>query len=140
MTTLAHFIKSKRKEVQLTQEEFAERTGVALTVIRKIEQGKTNLQLDKVNLVLKMFGHELTIQRIDSFKPATLETVFGKLFDDGLITQDELHALSSEFAHHYPFNSTGVFENNRAKRIRMEIENMLYKNQLGAPYLKDYLV
>lgn len=45
--------------MNLTQEEFAERTGVALTVIRKIEQGKTNMNLDKVNLVLKMFGHEL---------------------------------------------------------------------------------
>jgi hypothetical protein len=33
---------------------------VALTVVRKIEQGKTNLNMDKVNLVLKMFGHELT--------------------------------------------------------------------------------
>jgi hypothetical protein len=32
---------------------------VALTVIRKIEQGKTNLNMDNVNLVLKMFGHEL---------------------------------------------------------------------------------
>lgn len=43
----------------MTQEEFAERAGVALTVIRKIEQGKTNLNMDKVNLVLNMFGHEL---------------------------------------------------------------------------------
>lgn len=43
----------------MTQEEFAERTGVALTVIRKIEQGKTNLNMDRVNLVLRMFGHEL---------------------------------------------------------------------------------
>ena len=59
MKTLAEFVKERRKEVNLTQEEFAERTGVALTVIRKIEQGKTNLNLDKVNLVLNMFGHEL---------------------------------------------------------------------------------
>lgn len=43
----------------MTQEEFAERAGVALTVIRKIEQGKTNLNMEKVNLVLKMFGHKL---------------------------------------------------------------------------------
>jgi transcriptional regulator with XRE-family HTH domain len=45
--------------VNLTQEEFAGRTGVALTVIRKIEQGKTNLNMDSVNLVLSMFGHAL---------------------------------------------------------------------------------
>lgn len=59
MKGIAKFVKERRKEVNLTQEEFAERAGVALTVIRKIEQGKTNLNMDKVNLVLSMFGHEL---------------------------------------------------------------------------------
>ena len=59
MKVLSDFVKERRKEVNLTQEEFAARTGVALTVIRKIEQGKTNMNLDKVNMVLKMFGHEL---------------------------------------------------------------------------------
>ena len=59
MMTLAEFVKGKRNEVKLTQEVFAERAGVALTVIRKIEQGKENLQLEKVNQVLKMFGHTL---------------------------------------------------------------------------------
>lgn len=59
MKQLAEFVKERRKEVNLTQEEFAERTGVALTVLRKIEQGKKNLNMDKVNLVLRMFGHEL---------------------------------------------------------------------------------
>ncbi len=57
--SLADFVKERRRGVNLTQEEFAERAGVALTVVRKIEQGKTNLNMDKVNLVLRMFGHEL---------------------------------------------------------------------------------
>lgn len=59
MKALAEFVKEKRKKANLSQEEFAERAGVALTVIRKIEQGKGNLNLEKVNQVLKMFGHEL---------------------------------------------------------------------------------
>lgn len=59
MKQLAKFVKERRKEVNLTQEQFAERAGVALTVLRKIEQGKTNLNMDKVNQVLRMFGHEL---------------------------------------------------------------------------------
>ena len=59
MKSLADFVKDKRSEVNLTQEAFAERAGVALTVIRKIEQGKENLNLEKVNQVLKMFGHTL---------------------------------------------------------------------------------
>jgi transcriptional regulator with XRE-family HTH domain len=53
----AHF--GKESYQFITSEEFAERSGVALTVIRKIEQGKTNLNMDKVNLVLHMFGHIL---------------------------------------------------------------------------------
>jgi y4mF family transcriptional regulator len=60
MKTLSEFVRDKRKEANLTQEEFAERAGVALTVVRKIEQGKENLNLERVNQVLKMFGHVLT--------------------------------------------------------------------------------
>ncbi|MDO6470235.1 helix-turn-helix domain-containing protein [Maribacter sp. 1_MG-2023] len=59
MKELAEFVKERRKRVNLTQEEFAERAGVALTVVRKIEQGKTNLNLARVNHVLEMFGHTL---------------------------------------------------------------------------------
>ncbi len=59
MKTLATFVRERRKGANLTQQEFAERAGVALTVIRKIEQGKTNLNMDSVNQVLRMFGHEL---------------------------------------------------------------------------------
>ncbi len=59
MKYLAEFIKEKRKEEKLTQEEFADRAGVALTVIRKIEQGKENLNMSSINQVLKMFGYIL---------------------------------------------------------------------------------
>jgi len=59
MKALDSFLKEKRKQAGFTQLEFAERAGVALTVIRKIEQGKGNLQLEKVNHVLSMFGHTL---------------------------------------------------------------------------------
>ena len=59
MDTIADFVKNRRKHVGLTQEEFADRAGVALTVVRKIEQGKENLSLSKVNQVLRMFGHEV---------------------------------------------------------------------------------
>ena len=59
MSQLSHFVKTRRKLSGLTQEEFAERAGVALTVIRKIEQGKENLSLAKVNHVLQMFGQVL---------------------------------------------------------------------------------
>jgi y4mF family transcriptional regulator len=59
MKHLSQFVKQRRKKLNLTQVEFAEKAGVALTVIRKIEQGKENLSMAKVNQVLIMFGHIL---------------------------------------------------------------------------------
>lgn len=59
MNEISDFVKKRRKQLNLTQEEFAEKAGVALTVVRKIEQGKENLSLLKVNQVLHMFGHVL---------------------------------------------------------------------------------
>jgi y4mF family transcriptional regulator len=59
MNLIADFVKKRRKQSGLTQEEFALKAGVALTVIRKIEQGKENLSLSSVNQVLLMFGHVL---------------------------------------------------------------------------------
>lgn len=59
MNALSNFVKNRRKQLRLNQEELAEKAGVALTVIRKIEQGKENLSLAKVNQVLRMFGHVL---------------------------------------------------------------------------------
>ena len=59
MHLISTFVKNRRKQLKLTQEEFANKAGVALTVIRKIEQGKDNLSLSKVNQVLNMFGHVL---------------------------------------------------------------------------------
>ncbi len=57
MNSITQFVKTRRKQLKLTQEEFALKAGIALTVIRKIEQGKGNLSLSKVNQVLQMFGH-----------------------------------------------------------------------------------
>ncbi len=68
MKHLSKFLKEKRKENNLTQEEFAERAGVALTVVRKIEQGKENLNLERVNQVLRMFGHVLAPVKEQDFK------------------------------------------------------------------------
>jgi len=53
------FVKIKRKSVNLTQKELAEKAGVGLRLVRDIEQGKTNLNMAGVNQVLALFGHEL---------------------------------------------------------------------------------
>ncbi len=66
--SLSQFVKQKRKDSGMTQEEFAQKAGVALTVIRKIEQGKTNLSMAKVNQVLLMFGYALVPANIKETK------------------------------------------------------------------------
>jgi y4mF family transcriptional regulator len=66
---LQRFLKEKRKQSGYTQAEFAERAGVALTVIRKIEQGKGNLNMETVNHVLLMFGHTLAPVPAKSVEP-----------------------------------------------------------------------
>ena len=53
------FIKAKRKQLNLTQSELAEKAGVGLRFVRELEQGKTTLRMDKVNQVLRLFGSEL---------------------------------------------------------------------------------
>lgn len=62
---IGRFVSERRKAAGLTQEQFAEKIGVALTVVRKIEQGKTNINLDGLLDVLSMFKHTITIKRIE---------------------------------------------------------------------------
>jgi y4mF family transcriptional regulator len=59
MKEIAEFIKKKRKQLKLTQPELAARAGVGLRFIRELETGKETLKLDKVDSVLKLFGHTL---------------------------------------------------------------------------------
>ncbi|MFT4022719.1 MAG: type II toxin-antitoxin system Y4mF family antitoxin [Flavihumibacter sp.] len=57
--TLSRFIKEKRKQARLSQPALAAKAGVGLRFVRDLEQGKATLKMDKVNQVLKLFGHEL---------------------------------------------------------------------------------
>jgi len=56
---LIQFIKQRRKQLNLTQEDLAKRAGVGLRFIRDLEQGKQTLRLDRVNQVLALFGHKM---------------------------------------------------------------------------------
>jgi y4mF family transcriptional regulator len=58
---LSRFVKEKRKQVNLTQPELAEKAGVGLRFVRELEQGKQSLRLDKVNQVLQLFGAEVGV-------------------------------------------------------------------------------
>jgi y4mF family transcriptional regulator len=58
-TKLARFVKEQRKMYHLTQVDLSEKSGVGLRFVRDLEQGKPTLRMDKVNIVLDMFGAEL---------------------------------------------------------------------------------
>ena len=59
IVSLPQFLKDKRKQTNLTQLDMAAKAGVGLRFVREMEQGKTTLRMDKVNQVLRLFGHEL---------------------------------------------------------------------------------
>lgn len=61
MHNLSAFLKTKRKEFKLTQEDLSLKAGVGLRFIRDMEQGKATLRLDKVNQVLGLFGSEMGV-------------------------------------------------------------------------------
>lgn len=58
MNKIAEFVKTQRKAAGLTQEQFAMRSGLGLRFVRELEQGKTTVRMDKVNVALAMFGME----------------------------------------------------------------------------------
>ena len=65
LSPLAAFVKQRRKLLQLSQQDLAAKAGVGLRFVRELEQGKATLRLDKVNLMLRLFGHELTPTPLD---------------------------------------------------------------------------
>lgn len=65
MNKIAEFIKTNRRAADLTQEEFALRSGLGLRFVRELEQGKETVRMDKVNEALAMFGMEAVPGRKD---------------------------------------------------------------------------
>lgn len=65
VNTVATFVKRRRKLLHLSQPDLAAKAGVGLRFVRELEQGKATLRLDKVNLVLRLFGHELAPAPLD---------------------------------------------------------------------------
>lgn len=62
---IAEFLKRKRKQIGLTQEEMASKAGISLKVLRKIEQKKSNYEISGLLKVLSMFGCTLAVEKIN---------------------------------------------------------------------------
>jgi y4mF family transcriptional regulator len=58
------FIKMKRKQNKLTQQELADKAGVGIRFIRELEQGpKTNFNIETLQKVLSLFGVRLSLTK-----------------------------------------------------------------------------
>ena len=62
---LKDFVKARRKELKMTQQSLADKSGGGIHFIRDIEQGKQDLRIKKVNQVLFMFGAKLAPVPLD---------------------------------------------------------------------------
>lgn len=58
---ISTFMKKRRKELGLTQQEFSIRTGLGLNTVRDIEQGKLTGRLSTYIKALSMLGCKLII-------------------------------------------------------------------------------
>ncbi len=56
---LSEFVRERRKVCGMTQKQLADKAGVGLRFIREMEAGKSTLRMDKVNIVLDLFGCRL---------------------------------------------------------------------------------
>lgn len=56
---LNEFVEQRRREAGLTQPQKAYHAGIDLRFVKELEQGKENLRMDKVNLLLWLWGHQV---------------------------------------------------------------------------------
>lgn len=62
MNVFGSFIRTRRRQVGLTQAQVAQKAGVGLRVVRDLEQGKPRtFRTDTLNRILKLFGKCLGI-------------------------------------------------------------------------------
>lgn len=59
LSELAEVLRNRRKELNLTQEELAEKVGKKRTYIARIEKGKTDMQLSSFISISQALGIKL---------------------------------------------------------------------------------
>ena len=52
---LSEFVRQQRKALKMTQQDLADRARVGIRFIRELENNKSTLRMDKVNVVLDLF-------------------------------------------------------------------------------------
>ena len=59
---LGGFVRQRRLSAGLTQQQLGELAGVGKRFVVELEGGKATLRLDKVNLVLAVFGKQVGVE------------------------------------------------------------------------------
>ncbi len=59
---LGHLLATRRKELQLKQEDLAELAAVTIKTIYQLETGKGNPSLSTLNNILKVLGLEMLVE------------------------------------------------------------------------------
>lgn len=63
--TIGRYVREKRKMLGLTQGEVAAIAGVGVRFLSELERGKETVRLDRVNLVLAVFGDQVGVVTAD---------------------------------------------------------------------------
>ena len=66
METCGKYDTEMRRQYAITQEQLAAKAGVGLRFLRELEADKPTLRMDKVNMVLEMFGSKLGVVAKDN--------------------------------------------------------------------------
>ena len=60
-TPFSTFVKRKRQELRLAQATLAELSGLSIEFVRDVEQGRTNLRLEKVLALVDALGGVVSV-------------------------------------------------------------------------------
>lgn len=60
---LGNFIKEKRKELGITQQELADISGVGINFVYQLEKNKPTVRLDTTRMVLNALGYDITVEK-----------------------------------------------------------------------------
>jgi len=147
-TALVTFVKAMRKQLHMTQEELATKSGVGIHFLRDLEQGKQSLRMDKVNQVLAVFNTNLYAGLVSEPAPrygeskefrallkqiAVHKTALEKLRP---LTDGEQNRLHEEFIIEHTYNSNAIEGNTLTLR---ETDLVLRGLTIDKKPLKDHL-
>ncbi len=59
---IGSFVREKRRALNLTQTQLADRAGVGLNFVYQLEKNKATVQLDCTRQVLRALGFDLTVE------------------------------------------------------------------------------